>query len=131
MNLSTRGFVGTGDFIMIGGLVIGGEGLLRVLIRGIGPNLDGLQEEEKLADPFLQLFSFAQGAFIEQNDNWQDSDGPAIAAAADAVFTPQFADGSTDAALLTDLEAGSYGIFLSGVSEGTGIAQIEIWEVPQ
>ncbi len=132
VNLSTRGFIGTGDAIMIGGLVIGGEGSMRILIRGIGPNLDGLSENEILADPVLQLLDLGNGgALLEANDNWQDSNGPAIAAAADAVFTPQFANGSTDSAILRDLESGTYGIFLLGANGGTGIGQIEIWEVPQ
>jgi hypothetical protein len=41
LNLSSRGFVGAGDDVMIAGFVIGGTTPLPVLIRGRGPSLSG------------------------------------------------------------------------------------------
>ena len=40
LNISTRGFVGTGDAVLIGGFIVGGNGLLsgKVLIRAAGPS---------------------------------------------------------------------------------------------
>lgn len=132
INLATRGFVGTGDFIMIGGLVIGGEGSMRILIRCIGPGLPPeVPENERLTDPTLQLFSVAQGGFVGSNDDWEDSDRANIVAATQLLPTPQLVDGSKDAALLMDLSAGAYSVFLSGVNGATGLSLLEIWEVPQ
>ena len=40
-NISTRGFIDTGDNVMIGGFIIGPDGFDdgTVLVRGIGPSL--------------------------------------------------------------------------------------------
>ena len=39
-NVSTRGFVGTGDNVMIGGIITsGGNGSTQVVVRGLGPTL--------------------------------------------------------------------------------------------
>ena len=39
-NVSTRGFVGTGDNVMIGGFITsGGNGSTEVVVRGLGPTL--------------------------------------------------------------------------------------------
>src|SRR5882724_10763617 len=38
-NISTRGFVQTGDNVMIGGFIVQGTGAKRVIIRAIGPEL--------------------------------------------------------------------------------------------
>ena len=39
VNISTRGFVQTGDDVMIGGFIIGGDALRHLAIRAIGPSL--------------------------------------------------------------------------------------------
>ena len=38
-NISTRGFVQTGDNILIGGLIVVGQNPLRIIVRAIGPSL--------------------------------------------------------------------------------------------
>ena len=38
-NISTRGFVGTGGDVVIGGFILGNGSNIDVLIRGIGPSL--------------------------------------------------------------------------------------------
>src|SRR5512144_789408 len=72
-NVSTRGFVQTGDDVMIGGLIIEGSVPATVLIRARGPSMSGAPffVPGTLANPFLQLFSGQD--VIAQNDNWQDS----------------------------------------------------------
>ncbi|HEX8679342.1 MAG TPA: SGNH/GDSL hydrolase family protein, partial [Chthoniobacterales bacterium] len=68
-NLSTRGFVGTGDNVLIGGLAIAqGDNPIMVL-RAIGPNLATAGVANALADPVLELFD-ANGTRIAMNDNW-------------------------------------------------------------
>ena len=51
-NISTRGFVQTGDNILIGGLIVLGQNPLRVIVRAIGPSLP---LTGPLGDPALSL----------------------------------------------------------------------------
>jgi len=71
-NISTRGVVGTGDDVMIGGFMIGGTEPKTVLIRGRGPVLIDFGVPGVLGNPFLQLFSGQ--TVIAQNDNWRVTD---------------------------------------------------------
>ena len=50
-NISTRGLVGTGDDVMIGGLILGGSEPTKVLIRAIGPSLSAFGITGALQDP--------------------------------------------------------------------------------
>ena len=77
-NISTRGFVQTGDNVMIGGFILGhGSASTAVAVRGIGPSLSQSGLSNVLADPTLELRD-SNGAVLIANDNWQDD--PASAA---------------------------------------------------
>jgi hypothetical protein len=54
-NISTRGFVGTGDDVMIGGTIITGSVPARVVFRAIGPSLTNFGVSNALGDPVLEL----------------------------------------------------------------------------
>ena len=57
-NVSTRGFVGTDQAVMIGGFITGGgNGSTQIVVRGLGPSLSQppLNLSGVLADPFLSL----------------------------------------------------------------------------
>jgi hypothetical protein len=56
-NLSARAFVGTGNDVLIGGTIIGGNAgsLLRVLVRALGPSLASVGVATPLANPTLSL----------------------------------------------------------------------------
>src|SRR5712691_12189171 len=56
VNLSTRGFVGTGDNVLIGGFIIEGSPTT-VLVRAPGPSLSAFGVPGVLANPTLELFS--------------------------------------------------------------------------
>src|SRR5204863_9089205 len=67
LNISTRMRVLTDDKVLIGGFIITGTELKRVLIRGIGPSLNGVGVT--LSDPTLELH---QGSMtIAVNDDWK------------------------------------------------------------
>src|SRR6266403_1503509 len=66
-NISTRGFVQTGDNILIGGLIVLGQNPLRVIVRAIGPSLP---VPGALGDPALELRD-GNGALVASNDNWR------------------------------------------------------------
>ena len=71
-NISTRGFVQTGDNVMIGGFIIEGTGPKTVIVRAIGPELSAppFNIPNALANPTLELHN-GNGALIARNDNWQ------------------------------------------------------------
>ena len=131
-NVSTRGQVLTGEFILIGGFIIQGTGTKKVLIRGIGPALTGFGVDGALADPTIEVFrSATPGApALAANDNWkQNSNAAAITAAAERVGAFALPEaGSTDAALLLDLEPGGYTVQLKGQESGTGIGLFEAYD---
>lgn len=127
VNIATRGAVGTGDSIMIAGFVVQ-EGSRRVLIRGVGPTLGGFGVTGTLADPVIELKNTA-GVTVATNDNWNSAtNAAAIRTTAAATGAFALAEGSTDAALLVDLEPGAYTVLLSGKNNTTGVAIVEVYE---
>jgi hypothetical protein len=67
---SSRGEVGTGANVMIGGVIVTDD--KTVLVRALGPTLTQFGLANTLADPALELRN-AQGALVDSNDNWQTS----------------------------------------------------------
>src|SRR6185436_15607755 len=65
-NISSRGLVQTGDNVLFAGLIVGGSGSQRVIVRAIGPSIP---VAGKLADPTLELHD-ANGGMLEANDDW-------------------------------------------------------------
>jgi hypothetical protein len=129
VNISSRGFVGTGDNVLIGGFVVTGNQPRQVLIRGVGPTLATLGVTAPvLSDPIITLNH--GGTVINQNDNWGSAgDGTAISSTATAVGAFALPSGSKDASVLTALQPGAYTVIVSGANNTTGIALVEIYEV--
>lgn len=119
LDISTRGRVGTGDNVMIGGFIIEHEPMT-VLIRAIAPSLalPPFSVPGVLANPMLQLF--AGPTQIATNDNW--------AADANALNIPVGLrpSNSSEAALLVTLNPGAYTGIVSGVGGTTGVALVEV-----
>ena len=133
VNLSTRGAVGTGVNIMVAGFVITGDTPQRVLVRGVGPTLADFGVDGVLADPVLRLFrSTPSGAeLLRTNGDWSTASNAAqITSTASAVGGFALTAGAGDAALLVDLDPGSYTVELAGVDAGTGVGLIEVYRVP-
>ncbi len=124
-NISTRGFVETGDNVMIAGLTLGGGGggLSTVVVRGIGPSLTGQNISGALADPTLELFN-DQGDMIDSNDNWMDD--PNQQQVSDADLAPS---DPNEAALYKILPAGQYTAIVAGAGDTTGVALVETYEL--
>src|SRR5438067_48751 len=122
-NVSTRGFVGTGDNVMIGGFITqGGNGSTQVLVRGLGPTLAQSGVSGVLADPFLRLFD-GNGNVLYTNNNWKDTQQAAIQA------TGLAPPNDLEAAILVTVAAGHYTAILSGNGGGTGIGLVEIYKL--
>lgn len=135
VNLSTRGFVGTGEGVLVAGFVVAGEAPKRILIRGIGPALGAFGVPGTLADPVLRVTRGSAAGVVAANDDWERTGAggaspAAVQAAGAAAGAFPLAAGSRDAALLLDLPPGSYSAELSGANGGTGAGLIEVYEVP-
>jgi plastocyanin len=124
-NISTRGFVGTANDVMIGGFVLGGEngGNATVIIRALGPSLTPLRVAGALADPTLELHD-EQGVVIESNDDWKATQQDVIEATG---FAPP---DDLDSAILKTLPPGSYTAVVAGKNGLTGVALVEVYLLP-
>lgn len=128
INVSARARVGTGDGVLIAGFVIGGSTPVKVLVRAAGPALIPHGVSGALANPKLELYNSSK-AKIAENDDWAGA--AEVKTAANAVYAFSFpSDTSTDAALLVTLEPGLYTAQASGVGDTTGVALVEVYEVP-
>ena len=129
VNLSTRALAGTGNETLISGLIIGGTLPKHVLIRAAGPALAAFNLTGVLARPQLTLFAGYTPVFV--NAGWSTStDAAAIAAAAAQVGAFAFAASSADAAMLVTLAPGAYTAQVTGVGGTTGLALVEVYELP-
>ena len=121
-NISSRGLVDTGDNVMIGGFIAGNQnGNAKVLVRGIGPSLQG-KVPNPLADPILELHD-SNGNTLETNDNWKDSPERADI---EATGIPPSND--LESAILRSVSPAGYTAILRGKT-GNGIAVVEIYNV--
>ncbi len=129
INISTRGLVGTGGDIMIGGFIITG-GARTVLIRGIGPALIPAPYNiaNAIPDPEIELYD-STSTVIASNDDWSSSpDAAAIEAAALKYTGFQLPNPSLDSAILINLPAGAYTVFLRGKGTENGVGLIEVYD---
>lgn len=128
-NISARSHVGTGSNILIAGFTVSGAGSRTLLIRAIGPTLNtDFSIEGALADPKLAIRdSGTTPTLIAENDNW---DSASTAAAFGRVGAFPLPAGSRDAVLLVNLPPGGYTVQVSGAMGETGVALVEIYEVP-
>lgn len=128
-NISTRGFVDTGTNVMIGGFIIGagagtnGDGSARIVARAIGPSLSASGINNALPDPTIELHD-ANGAAIMSNDDWKQVQQ------AELMATGLAPGNDREAALVTTLTNGNYTAVVRGKNNTTGVALVEIYNVP-
>jgi hypothetical protein len=125
-NVSTRGFVGTGDNVLIAGFIAsGGNGSTQVVVRGLGPTLAQPQfgVSGALADPVVTLVD-SNANVVQTNDNWKNTQQAAIQA------TGLAPPNDLEAAILAPVAAGNYTAILSGNGGGTGIGLVEVYKLP-
>jgi hypothetical protein len=125
-NLSSRGFVGVGDNVMIGGIVIGpaeGTNGARVVLRGVGPTLAAMNVPNVLQDPELLLFNI-NGALIGYNDDWQQTQAGELSAVGLAPGDPR------EAAIIAALPSGHYTAIVRGKNQTSGVALVEAFDAP-
>jgi hypothetical protein len=125
-NISTRGFVQTGNEVMIGGFVLGGNSLpARIAVRALGPSLTGVGLTNVLADPTLELHN-ANGTVMISNDDWQSDSISAAALTANGLALPD----PKEAGIFTSWAApGQFTAIVAGKNGGVGVALVEIYNV--
>lgn len=127
-NISTRGSVGTGDNVMIGGVMVMGTGSQRVIVRAIGPSLASAVPPLTgvLANPMLELHDM-NGMTVAMNDNWRDTQQ------AEIIATGLAPTNDMESAIVTSLPASTTGVpytaVVRGVSGTTGIALVEVYSL--
>jgi hypothetical protein len=131
IGLSGRGFVGTGNDILIGGFYIIGSTSATVLIQALGPALTDLDVPGALAHPVLTIHQTQNGqdVVLYSNTGWGSSQvlqNAAAAAYAQPVLTP----GTADSELLVTLPPGGYTAEVTGADGGTGVALVGVYELP-
>jgi hypothetical protein len=130
INVSTRGNVGTGANILIGGFIINGAAPKRLLIRAAGPSLSSMGVTGTLATPRLQLMN-SSGVVLRENFEWDQGNDVNLVTAAEAQTGAfAFVKGTPDAAVLMVLPPGAYTVQVSGENNATGVALVEVYEVP-
>ena len=120
-NISTRGFVGKRDDVLIGGFILSGStGSAKVVVRALGPSLVRRGVSNPVGDPMLELRD-ANGALVVADDNWNDSQGVELQSIALAPFDTR------EAATTSLLTPGAYTAIVRGKNQQTGVGLIEIY----
>ena len=130
-NISTRGFVGTGDNVMIGGIIIGeGNGAgARVGVRAIGPSLSSQSVQGVLANPTLELHD-SNGALLATNDNWKINDQTLQSQEAEVRAANLAPTNDLESAIITSAAPGRYTAIVRGKNNTSGVALVEAYNLP-
>jgi hypothetical protein len=122
-NLAVRGDVGTGNNVLISGLILGGANPKRVLLRAIGPSLQNQLGNAVLQNPFLELHD-GNGATLVTNDDWKSAPN-----ASEIQATGLAPSNDNESAILMPLGPGNYTAIIRGVNNSTGIAVAEAYKL--
>ncbi len=124
LNLSSRAQLGGGG-TLIAGFVISGSGQKTVLLRAVGPGLAEFNVAGVMATPKLQLYS-GTGTIIATNSAWGGSSSLSATFAQVGAFA--LAQGSADAAIVTNLSPGPYTLHVFDPSGAGGVVLAEIYD---
>ena len=112
-NISTRGFVGTGADVMIGGFILGAGNNTNIVIRGLGPSLAAFGITGVLADPTLEVRD-SNGVLLGPINNCEAS-----------LLPPD----PLEACIEVSVPPGASTTILAGKNGGTGIGLLEIYDL--
>lgn len=124
-NISTRGFVQSGNNVLIAGFILGGSTANgNVVVRGMGPSLSQFGLNGVLADPTIELRD-SNGTVLITNDDWESD--PVSAA---ALIASQLAPSDPkESGIYTSLPPGAFTAILAGKNGGVGIGLVEVYSV--
>jgi uncharacterized protein (DUF1800 family) len=134
MAISTRAPVGSGNNVLIAGMIVSpGTLVRRMVLRAGGPMLAPLLPAGTtvLSNPSMSVID-SLGRVVATNDNW-DANGANAAGQISGAFTQAgmapLTAGSRDAALVLDLAPGVYTIIASNVDSSTGVGLVEAYDI--
>jgi hypothetical protein len=122
LNISTRVQVLTGNNVAIAGFIVFGYAPKKVIVRGLGPSLNGSGVVGTLQNPALQLHD-DQGGTITTNNNWRDSQATEIQASGLAPSDDR------ESAIVATLQPGVYTAVLVGEGNTTGTGLVEVYDL--
>ena len=118
-NVSSLGFVGTADNVLIGGFVVGGPASAQVVVRAIGPSLRAAGVQNPIENPTLAVHD--SNGNMTSNDDWQTAGEPIPASL-------QPGD-PRESAIQMILNPGSYTAIVRGKENTTGVALVEAYNL--
>ena len=123
-NISTRGFIDTGEGVLIAGFIVGGNGKggANVAVRALGPSLGGAGVLNPVADPELQIVD-SNGVLRNVNNDWKDHQASEITAAG---LQPS---NDRESAIVAKLTPGAYTAIARGRNNTTGVALVEVYNL--
>lgn len=120
-NISTRGFVSTGNNVMIAGFILS-PGNSKVVVRALGPTLEARGVSDVLQDPDLTIFD-ENGNQIDQNNSWKQEQQKEL----DEL---QLGPGNeNEAAIVTTLPGGQYTAIVRGRENTRGVGLVEVYNI--
>ena len=129
VNIATRSRVNEGDNgAMIAGFIVAAPDdepgtPQRVVIRGLGTSLRDAGIDDELQDPTLEIYRGSDK--ILENDDWKSGQREELQASGLAPTKDR------EAAIITDLEPGSYSAVVRGKDNTTGVALVEVYQLNQ
>ena len=120
-NISTRGFVQTGDNVMIAGVIVQYHNK-RIIVRALGPTLGQppFNVPGSLPDPILEIHD-ANGGLLVSNDDWRDTQDLAI------IATGLAPTNDLESAIVATCTPGNYTAIVRGFNNATGNALVEVY----
>ena len=123
-NIATRGIVQTGDNVMIAGFILNNDSA-NIVVRAIGPSLAAAGVPGALNDPALEIRD-SQGNLIGANDNWQQNAFQAVQIQSTGLPPAS----PLESAINATLNGGSYTAIVRGARGTTGVALVEVYDLP-
>jgi hypothetical protein len=120
-NISTRGFVQTGNNVMIAGLIVQFHNK-QAIVRALGPTLTGFGVPNALGDPILEIRD-ANGALLISDDDWKDNQQNAISA------TGLAPPSDLESAIVATFAPGNYTAIVRGFNNTSGNALVEVYSL--
>ena len=107
---------------MIAGVIAGGSGSQKIIVRALGPTLSKFGVANALANPTLELRDI-NGNLIQSNDNWRSTQQ------AEIIATGLQPPNDAESAIVATLAPSNYTMIVRGVNSTTGVALVEVYRL--